>query len=101
MARPGGPTRAAGASTAWTPTRESALDPRTPQENPPFGRSGGVTSTLRVSDARRAAPPSPVDDAGPESLAAILDELETLSRFERDGIEDHAELVAAAARGRG
>src|SRR3954452_13107976 len=41
---------------------------------------------------------SPADDAAAVSLAAALDRLESLSRFERDGVEDGAQRAAAAAR---
>src|SRR3954447_24886087 len=42
--------------------------------------------------------PSPADDAAAVSLAAALDRLESLSRFERDGVDDGAERAAATAR---
>src|SRR3954449_7360738 len=44
---------------------------------------------------------SPADDAAAVSLTAALDRLESLSRFEHDGMEDGAERAAAAARARG
>src|SRR4051794_41935033 len=49
---------------------------------------------MSVRAAVTAAPPT---FGGDSELVAILDELETLSRFERDGIEDQAALAAAAA----
>src|SRR4051794_3731848 len=42
--------------------------------------------------------PPLVDDADAELLAATLDELETLSRFDHDGLAERTELAAAAAR---
>jgi len=41
---------------------------------------------------------SPADDAAAVSLAAALDRLESLSRFERDGIEEGAQRAAETAR---
>src|SRR3954453_20126679 len=42
--------------------------------------------------------PSPADDAAAVAPAAALDRLESLSRFERDGIEEGAGRAAATAR---
>jgi diguanylate cyclase (GGDEF)-like protein len=41
---------------------------------------------------------SPADDAAAVSLAAALDRLESLSRFEREGIEEGAQRAAETAR---
>jgi diguanylate cyclase (GGDEF)-like protein len=42
--------------------------------------------------------PPLLDDADAELLAATLDELETLSRFDHDGLAERTELAASAAR---